>query len=303
VDAQFAFFDNLVMDAYWAKTPVEGAGGNQSSYRGRLDYAGDRYGVQIERMTIGDQFTPEVGFVRQANIRRSYGQFRFSPRPRGSKLVRKYTATGTFDYFENDALKRLDRQIVSGFGSIDFQNTDILSVTYTDTRERLPNPLRLSSDVVVPVDTYDYASTVASYTFGTQRPLASGAVALEYGTFYGGHKTTFSVTRGRSNFPPHPSIEPTYSLNRIDIPQGRFTTHLVGSRVTYTVSPWMFASALIQYNSLTHSVASNVRLRWEYQPGSEFFVVYNDQRGAVGTPLGELFNRAIIVKFNRLFRF
>ena len=40
----------------------------------------------------------------------------------------------------------------------------------------------------------------------------------------------------------------------------------------------MFVSALLQYNSTSHSVAANVRLRWEYQPGSELFVVFNEQR-------------------------
>ena len=40
----------------------------------------------------------------------------------------------------------------------------------------------------------------------------------------------------------------------------------------------MFVSALIQYNSANNALSSNIRLRWEYQPGSELFVVYNEQR-------------------------
>ena len=39
------------------------------------------------------------------------------------------------------------------------------------------------------------------------------------------------------------------------------------------LTPLMFTSALVQYNSVAHSVSANVRLRWEYQPGSELFVV------------------------------
>ena len=43
---------------------------------------------------------------------------------------------------------------------------------------------------------------------------------------------------------------------------------------------------------------------WEYQPGSEFFVVYSDAHDTSGT-LGpyELQNRGVVVKFNKLFRF
>ena len=77
---------------------------------------------------------------------------------------------------------------------------------------------------------------------------------------------------------------------------------LVGSRVTYTATPRMFVSALLQYNSGNNAVAANVRLRWEYQPGSELFVVFNEQRDTFGSRFPTLTNRAVIVKINRLFR-
>jgi len=50
--------------------------------------------------------------------------------------------------------------------------------------------------------------------------------------------------------------------------------------------------------------STNVRLRWEYQPGSELFVVYNDHRDTWmnrGFPVLE--NRAFVVKLTRQFRF
>ena len=59
----------------------------------------------------------------------------------------------------------------------------------------------------------------------------------------------------------------------------------------------------MQYNSSIRTVASNVRLRWEYQPGSELFVVYNDQRDTRLPGAPDLLNRAFIVKVNRLWRF
>jgi hypothetical protein len=50
-------------------------------------------------------------------------------------------------------------------------------------------------------------------------------------------------------------------------------------------------------------VSANVRLRWEYRPGSELFVVFNEQRDTLSTRFPDLVNRAVIVKANRLFRF
>ena len=51
------------------------------------------------------------------------------------------------------------------------------------------------------------------------------------------------------NLTPQLSVEPSYSINRVDLVEGAFTTQLVGSRVTYTMTPLMFVSALVQYNS------------------------------------------------------
>jgi len=65
----------------------------------------------------------------------------------------------------------------------------------------------------------------------------------------------------------------------------------------------MFVSALIQYNSGINAVSTNARLRWEYQPGSELFVVYNEERNTLTPRFPSLSNRAFIVKVNKLFRF
>ena len=72
--------------------------------------------------------------------------------------------------------------------------------------------------------------------------------------------------------------------------------------MTYTITTRMFVSALIQYASRTNSVTSNARLRWEYIPGSELFVVYSDGRNTLTPGFPQLDNRSFVVKFTRLLR-
>jgi hypothetical protein len=57
-----------------------GLDGEDTSYRAQFDYPADRYGIQLERMNIGDNFNPEVGFVRRDDMTRSFGSFRFRAR-------------------------------------------------------------------------------------------------------------------------------------------------------------------------------------------------------------------------------
>ena len=66
----------------------------------------------------------------------------------------------------------------------------------------------------------------------------------------------------------------------------------------------MFASALLQFSSVDRTFGTNLRYRWEYQPGSEIFLVYTDEHDTSSARgLLTLRNRAFVVKVNRLFRF
>ncbi|MGH9257120.1 MAG: DUF5916 domain-containing protein [Vicinamibacterales bacterium] len=301
VDGTFAFFDNLAFNTYWARTRTEGLSRDDTSYRAQMDYAGDRYGVQVERLVVGDHFNPELGFLRRDDMQRSFGLFRFSPRPRAFRSIRKFSWLGSLDYITNGT-GHLETRDLNGEFAIEFQSSDRFAVSYNDTYEFLPRPFRIGPGVTLPVGGYGFSTLRLAMNLGQHRMLA-GNVAAERGTFYGGDKIALSVSRGRVNLGAQLSLEPIYSVNRVELPQGSFTTHLVGSRVTHTMTPLMFVSALLQYNSAIHAVAANVRLRWEYQPGSELFVVYNEERDTWGRRFPDLANRALIVKINRLFRF
>lgn len=300
VDGTFAFFNNLTFNTYWARTRTPGLTEDDTSYRVQMDYAGDRYGVQLERLRVGDNFIPDVGFVRRDDMQRHFGLFRFSPRPRASKVIRKLYWTGSLAYIENGA-GRLETRDWDGEFAIDFHNTDHFSLAYGQTYEFLPQPFRIAPGVTLPIGGYEFASVRSGYNFGQQRPV-SGNVSLEHGAFYSGHKTTLGLSRGRMNFTPQLSIEPSLSVNWVDLDEGAFTTQLVGVRLTYTRTPRMFVSALLQHNTSSDIVSANVRLRWEYRPGSELFVVLSEQRDTLSRGFPALANRGIILKLTRLFR-
>ena len=104
VDGTFAFYDNLNINTYWAKTETLTLRDDDVSYRAQLDYAGDRYGVQLEQLVVGDHFNPEVGFLRRDDFERSFGSFRFSPRPRSVAAIRKLTWEGTIRLLRKTAV-------------------------------------------------------------------------------------------------------------------------------------------------------------------------------------------------------
>ena len=80
-DAGFSFFDTLNLNAFVARTDNPGVSGGELSYRGQFNYAGDRYGLVLERLVIEEGFNPEVGFMRRPDLRKWTGTTRFSPAP------------------------------------------------------------------------------------------------------------------------------------------------------------------------------------------------------------------------------
>jgi hypothetical protein len=301
VDGVFSFFENLDFNTYWARTRTDGLSGDDTSYRVNLDYGGDRYGVQLERLVVGDHFNPEVGFLRRDDMRKASALVRFSPRPRSIRSVRKWSRSGSVDYIENGAGLVETRETEGQFG-IEFNNSDRFNASYTSLYELLPRPFRIAPGIVLPIGGYDADRVRLTFNFGQQRVMSSN-LSFERGSFYTGHRTAVGFSNGRVTLGPQFSVEPTYSVNWVDLREGSFTTHLAGSRVTYTMTPRMFASALLQYNSTNRTMAANVRLRWEYAPGSELFVVYNDERDTLARGFPDLSNRAFIIKINRLLRF
>ena len=297
VDSTLSFFKDVFVNAYWARTE---AVANDVSYRGQLDWSGDRWGVQAERLYIGARFDPGVGFVRRPDMEKTQGLFRFSPRPARVRAIRKYSYVVSGSSTANTQ-GRVESQDLYGQFGIEFQNGDRISTQYNHSFEYLPRPFAVAAGVTLPVASYAFDDVQASFTLAQQRRL-SGTASFQAGAFYNGTIRAVGFTGGRFEFSRQFSIEPSVTLNWVDVPAGAFTNRLVGSRVTFTFTPRMFASALIQYSSSARTFSTNARLRWEYTPGSEFFVVYNEQRDTRLGGVPELQNRTFIVKFNRLFR-
>ena len=300
-DAAFSFYQNVRVDAYIAGTRTEQRAGNNLSYRGFFDYNGDTYGVQAEHLAVEPNFLPEIGFVRRTDMRRNFGLARYNWRPREVPHLRRLTPQSSLSYVTNIG-NRLDTRDATGRIDAEFTNSDLFSVSYTDNFERLIRPFAIVPGAAIPVGSYDFHTTRIGYTGGQQRPI-SGEVVFETGAFYNGERNAISLNSGRMQVTPQVSLEPSVSINWIDLPQGPFTLKVARTRATYTITPRMFISGIVQYNSAGASFGSNVRFRWEYRPGSELFVVYTDDfdtEPRLGLP--SLRNRAFVVKFNRLFR-
>jgi len=303
-DAAFSFFDDLYLTGYYAlthtpelTTPDARTG---QSYQARLSYDGDLQGVSVSHLLVEDDFNPEVGLVRRTGFRQTQASARVSPRPSIS-WIRQVTLSGSADYLENARAGYVETREIAASLGVELENSDQIRGGYTDSYENLITDESITG-TTIPAGRYSFRSFDASYSFGPQR-FFSGNLSVRTGEFYDGTLTSAGFQRGRIEVLRQLSLEPSVSFNWVRLPGQRFNTTLASTRINYTFSPRMFFSALVQYNSSADSFSANARLRWEYAPGSEIFLVYTEERDTYDFQrFPGLVNRGLVIKATTLLR-
>ncbi len=300
VDANFSFLENLHINTYWAKTSTPDLVGEDESYMGSFRWGNDLFAVDLQHLVVGENFNPEVGYLRREDMRKNYGKFTVSPRARSIQAIRQFFFEGTFDHITN-----LGGLLETRIGNFNFQTQfnsgDRLIINYADNYEFLDEEFEISDDIFIPIGGYGFRDWGYSYWFGPQRRV-QGLLGFEHGDFYSGTRRAVSYW-GRVELTKQLALEPMLSFNWVDLLEGEFTTSLIRLRADYMFSPRAFLSGLVQYNSSNDSLTSNIRFRWEYRPGSDVFLVYSDGRDTTFSGYPQLENRSLVFKITRLFRF
>jgi hypothetical protein len=301
-DLLLAPSQEVTINAYVAKSDTPGTGPDDISYRGRVDYTADLYGLMIEHLVVGDDFNPDIGLMRREDFQRSFGEARLSRRPADSAWLRKWSLVGALDYTtDNDRVLESRSQL--GSLRFDLANGDEASLSVERSYEALTEELELTDQHVVPIGRYSFTIARASYQLGPRHHLATGDLGVGGGSFYGGSIVEGSY-KGRVDVAGRVTFEPNLVVNRIDVPSepAPFWLNVFGLRATYPFSPRASVSALAQYGTEDGHFGVSARLRWEYRPGSDLFVVFSEGR-ATTQPGSPMLNRSIAVKLTRLFRF
>jgi hypothetical protein len=297
VDGFLRFFEKLEISSYWMRSDTTGRAGRSQAKRLGVAWRDDDWTASAEYEEVQPQFRPEVGFVRRGDMEHYATDLSWRPRP-ASRRIRNYTFAGTIDHYVSSATGELQTDQQSASAGLAFQSGATLTATATHTFDRLTVPFPIQSTVRIPVGDYEYANAALAYSSDQSRRISGNATVTE-GEFWDGHSTTAS---GALTFKPdyHVNLSLTYSHSDIRLPQGSFTTTLVGARVVYGFTPRIFLFSFLQYNATTHQFSANSRFNLVHRPLSDLFVVYNERHD---TTTRALLERSIIVKLTNLFDF
>ncbi len=301
VDGVFNPTAHVNINTFYMATDDPGVelGHRAASYMGQFRYDTDLIDVTAERLYLGEDFNPGMGFLRRRDFTKNGASFQFAPRPRSIERIRQFEFKVEANNYDRPDGEMETREIRFDARAV-LESSDRLMFDHTLTEERLLDGFGLSDDVDVPAGEYRFSRTGVRIRMGSHRRL-SGFLRFEWGDFFGGDRQEVSY-RGRAELNESFSLEPDISFNWIEVPAGDLTAQVSRLRATYTISPRSFLGALVQYNSAAQLFSANVRYRWEYSPGSDLFVVFSTNRDETDG-LSGLSDRTLVVKLTRLFRF
>jgi hypothetical protein len=278
-------------------TTTDGAGGEGSAYKAVFDYTSDKFGFNIGHIAISPDATAEMGFITRQDIRSSNAFFRFSPRPRVSGL-RKIDLR-----WSNTLVTRTDWTLqdwtVGPTVAPEWNSGENLNLEGNIGFTRLDQGFEIGPDVGVPAGDYDTWSLSFSGGTSSNRPVVLETNASIDGIYDG----TIASVGGSVSASPNANLSFTlsYNHNHVDVPAGVFNADIGRLRLLYAFSTQLFLNALVQYNSLEDRISANVRLNFIHTPGSDLFVVVNEERGIDGRRW-DLATRSSVIKLTYLAR-
>jgi hypothetical protein len=287
----------LNFQAFAARTSDFG-GANDSAYRAYAEYGGDPFYFNGEYLQIGPKAATGMGFVTRTDMRRTSGKGQYTLRPSGLGLRRVDLFVG------GKYLTRVDGepQDGNGFAGFSFETNSGETMSVTEVRgfTVLDYGFTLADRIPVAAGRSDLGDTEVSVTSSAKRPVW-GYAQVSLLDIWDGRLSSIGgglQVRGGSRL----SLSATYTRSEATMPGGAFVAHVPGLRFGWTQSTRLTVATYLQYNSLTKRFIGNFRLDFIHRPGSDLYLVFNEERGTEGEPWS-LVDRGLAVKLNYLIRF
>jgi hypothetical protein len=275
VDTRLVFFKDWTVNAHAAGTQSPGTLTGTSDVGASLAYRSNWLEGLVERRKTGPNFNPEVGFVQRPDSNETYGDLTFKIRPQISG-VRELQFEG-FLLHAPDTHGEVSTQ--------EWQNTfraELNNGGYTDDdivdvfTQRITTPFHIYKNVFIPNGLYHFARHQLTYGSGQDRRFTYNFFE-RFGGYYGGSLNELRI-RENYRFTTKFSVSTSETWDRFRLPltNGNFSVVLASLQGNYSFSRFVTFTSLLQVDtSNDQAMSANLRLRYNYRPDSDLYVIYN----------------------------
>ena len=275
LDYNFTLFKKLFLDGYLAKTysfdqKLRGRDWSDSigaTYRSNLIQA------EVRHSTVRPNFNPEAGFVDRTDLTTNYAELQFSPRPK-SGPIRELNFLGFYSRQPDTHGVLQTQEWQTTFRALFHNGAYTDDDLFDNFIQRLLTPFNVFKNVVIPAGIYHFDRH--QFTYGSDQSKRFVYSFFErFGSYYNGKLNEFRV---RANYRPTAKISfaAVETWDRFKFGRESFNVHVGSLNTGYSLNRFLTTSLLVQVNSIEKNpISVNMRLRYNYRPDSDLFVIYN----------------------------
>lgn len=242
----------------------------------RMRYVGSAFESDTTLRQVDCRFDPRVGFSNREDVRVAQNETGYTWRGLSGPITRAEVSQSGGLVLEDSSGRYLGAGTQANM-EISIENRFELGGTFGYAEDVVDERFDLPNDKVIEPGRYGgiQASFRASST-GRRNPYGGLRYTLNEG-FYGGKSHTLSGRLGGA-VGSHLRLSTRLS-NTWMVFQGEETsqTTTLNADMNIAVSPTLFTDVNIQANTVDESARFLTRLRWRYLPGSDLYIVYQDQ--------------------------
>ncbi len=270
-DSGFLGDRQLVIDASLLRSQSS-LNGDGNQYALSFAFPNEPWGWRADLREIGDNYTPALGFVNRTGIRDATIGAQYMKRIEDHYV--QWYQIGVQNRLTTDLSNNL--QSASGVFYFGAQNKagDTAFVNVSHNVEVVPFAFGVGGAAVVTAGTHRWSNIDFNMNTSLKRSwsLSFDVVCCD---FYDGtavQASAFVSYRPDETWEIIPSIATAF----IDLPTGSVSIFVPDLSVNVNFSPDMTIQSQLQFDNLSNNFSGSVRYRWEYEPGSEFFVALGE---------------------------
>lgn len=264
---------NISFFLFGLKSNTKNTKENDATWGAQFVYPNDLIRARLGYHEIGRNFIAGMGFVPRTNIRETYGELEFGPRPNKWGIM-QIQFGGEFSMISNlETREKETREIKLKPLGFRFLSGEQLSYSLVNQYEMLPGDFNIFKDFIIPQGKYEWWYHLIELETKGARNIW-GEASYGFGDFYTGYRKDIIVKANWKIAVPF-FVGGAVTRSDVDLPEGNFTANIYQVNANILFSPDITLYNYFQYDNASKSAGWQSRFQWILKPGNEIILAWN----------------------------
>lgn len=266
---------NITFVLFGLKSNTRNMEGDNGAWGAQFSYPNDLIKARLGHHQIEKNFIAGMGFVPRTNMKETYGEFEFGPRP-GKWGIMQVLFGGSFNSISNLESKKVETSEiqVQPLG-IRFFSGEEIGYSLINQQEFLYSDFNIFNDINIQQSGYQWwRHKIELKTKGARNIW--GEASYGFGEFYDGAREDIILKANWKVAVPF-FLGGSFIQNHVELPDGNFTANIYQISANILFSPDITLYNFVQYDNASKNAGWQSRFQWILKPGNEIIIAWNTQ--------------------------